>query len=111
MSMRRGLALPAARGGVCGARSRLAAIVAPSDASAAVRKLRRSRAVIHHLQRSALAHSVLPERALAEGAVDGGIDALARELALVAEEPDDAIEVRLCGLYLERIGDVGVEKD
>ena len=30
---------------------------------------------------------------------------------LVAKEPDDAVEVRLCGLHLERISDVRFEED
>src|SRR5882672_3656242 len=53
----------------------------------------------------------LPERTLAKRALERGADAFSRELALLAEEPDDAVEIRLRRPHLEHISDVGLEED
>src|SRR5690348_9443652 len=49
--------------------------------------------------------------ALAERAIDGRGDAVARELALLAQEPHDAVEIGLERPHVERVGDVGREID
>src|SRR5207249_2817131 len=51
------------------------------------------------------------ERPLAKRPIDRGHHAIARELALVTQEADDAVEVRLERTSVERARDIGREID
>src|SRR5262245_23402237 len=57
------------------------------------------------------ARATLPEASFAKRALDGGGDTVARELALVAEEPDDPVEIGFALLDGKCVADVGMKED
>src|SRR5689334_8204321 len=59
----------------------------------------------------AIRHSSLPEGRLAKRALERQFDALARELALAAEEPYDAVEIGTPLFDIERVGDIRMQED
>ena len=52
-----------------------------------------------------------PQRSVAKRALDRGVDALARELPLFTQEPDDAVDIRLDRIDVERVADIGLQVD
>src|SRR5438477_9430603 len=82
-----------------------------TNSSAAARTMSRTTTTGDDSSDWAIRDSSLPEGRLAKRALERQLDALARELALAAQEADDAIEVGARLFDIERAGHFGLEED